>query len=47
MGGSWVGENVRIWFETLEAVFQKRYVKKVFLKISQTLQENTCVGLSF
>ena len=30
-----------------EAVIQKCSVKKVFLKISQYLQENTCVRASF
>ena len=30
-----------------EAVSRTSYVKKVLLKISQHLQENTCVGVSF
>ena len=30
-----------------EAVSRTCYVKKVLLKISQHLQENTCVGVSF
>ena len=31
----------------LEAATRSCYVKKVFLKISQNSQENTCVGVSF
>ena len=31
----------------LEAVVQRCSVKKVFLEISQNLQENTCAGASF
>ena len=30
-----------------EAVIQRCYVKKVFLEISQTSQENTCARVSF
>ena len=30
-----------------EAVVQRRSVKRVFLKISQNLQENTCARVSF
>ena len=32
---------------TLEAVVQRCSVKKVFLKISQNLQENTCTRVPF
>ena len=31
----------------LEAVTQRGSVKKVFFKISQNSQENTCVGVPF
>ena len=33
--------------KTLEAVAQRCFVKKVFLEISQNLQENTCARVSF
>ena len=33
--------------KTTEAVNQKCSVKKVFLKISQNSQENTCARISF
>ena len=39
--------NIFLEFIHTEAVVQRCSVKKVFLKISQNSQENTCVGVSF
>ena len=35
------------WYQILEVVVQRCFVKKVFLEISQNSQENTCVRVSF
>ena len=37
----------RVLFKNLEAVTRMCFVKKVFLKISQNSQENTCTRVSF
>ena len=41
------GSTVYIFLQTAEVAFGGVLSKKVFLKISQILQENTCVRVSF
>ena len=41
--------SINIWHMVLntEAVARRRFVKKVFLQISENSQEKTCIGVSW
>ena len=43
----WSVKSPTVWLFSPEAVAQRCFVNKVFLKISQNSQENTCARVSF
>ena len=45
--GYLTGDPFHFYFINSEAVVRRYYSKLVFLKMSQTSRENTCVGVSF